>query len=127
MKKILFAWGIFLSSYSQAQTIDVSQLNEVDKQKHRLAYCSALERWNQWELDFLFDAGPIFDIMTLLDDSGFVKRVGDPFMNKAENDTKAKLILGEIKLNQIVFNNCINDLKKILKKEYVPNFSYMEK
>lgn len=124
MKKILLVVGIFLSSNSQAQTIDVSQLNEVDKQKHRLAFCSRLALWNENKLNRQFEADLIFDILDLLRDNGFHKW-SDPVYDKAANDTKASLILGEIKPVQLDFDECIADLKNILEQNYVPNFSYM--
>jgi len=125
MKKILFVLVMLLSSNSHAQTIDVSQLNKIDQQIHRVVYCYEIERWNQWELNSRFETGPIHEITTLLENNGFIKR-RNPVRRKAQDDTKAKLILREIKLTQEVFNSCIKDLKKILKKEYVPNFSYMD-
>ena len=126
MKKSILILGILLSSNSQAQTIDVSQLNEIDRQIHRVAYCRQLVSWNIDRLNFKFDHDLIMDMTELLRESGLFGYKNTVF-KKTQNDTRAKLILGEIKLSQRDFSECTGDLKKILKKEYVPNFSYMEK
>lgn len=126
MKKILLVVGIFLSGNSQAQTIDVSQLNEIDKQIHRVGYCRELVSWNIDELNFKYDNELITDMTNLLIESGLFGHKNTVY-KKTKNDTKAKLILGEIKLSQGDFSKCTRDLKEILKNEYVPNFSYIEK
>lgn len=126
MKNILLALGIFLSSNSHAQTIDVSQLDTVDKQKHRLAFCGRLALWNENELNRQFEADLIFDILDLLRSNGFHKW-SDPVYEKANDDTKASLILGKIKPVQFDYDACVEDLKRILEQNYVPNFSYMKK
>ena len=125
MKKLFIVLGILVANSAQAQTVDVSTLSEIDQQKHRVGYCYGITSWNINELDFEYEDYKILDIYNLMRSNKFIS-VSDNH-SKAKEDVKAMLIVGDLELNQTMFDECNEDMKAILKKTYVPNFSYMQK
>ena len=71
----------------------------------------------------------IHDIHSLLNGNGFMDRdqSGNRVKDRAKNDLKTQFIIGEITFTQSDADSCDQDMRKILAKEYIPNFSYMDK
>lgn len=123
MKKFLLALGFFSATSASAQSTDVSTLSEYDQQMHRAGFCWQLASWNINSLNFQFDIARIYDVHNLLVSNGFILYTG--VFTKSASDLEAKLILDELELTQTMFDECNQDMKAMLKQEYVPNFSYM--
>jgi hypothetical protein len=125
-KSCLFALLFsFIGTAGNSQTIDMSTLSDYEKQVHRISWCNTV--WMRYPFDF--DNKDVYNIIKLLGVQDFTSpnRDVNNIMHKAASDTQAKLILNEITVSQETFNECNEDLKAILKDEYIPNFSYMEK
>lgn len=123
MKKLFLALAFFTATSASAQSTDVSTLSEYDQQMHRAGFCWQLASWNINETNFQFDNARIYDVHNLLVSNGFILYTG--VFTKSAADLEAKLILDELELTQTMFDECNQDMKAMLKQEYVPNFSYM--
>ena len=123
MKKLLLALGFFSATSASAQSTDVSTLSEYDQQMHRAGFCWQLASWNISSLNFQFDNARIYEVHNLLVSNGFILYTG--VFTKSAADLETKLILDELELTQTMFDECNQDMKAMLKQEYVPNFSYM--
>jgi hypothetical protein len=128
MKKFCLFALLFscIGTVGTSQTIDVSTLSDYEKQHHRIGFCIEIGYKDGGN-----DTLEIFSIVNLMSDNGFRKpgkgKAGYQVERKSANDTKTKLILEEIVTTQQMLDECNEDLKAILKDEYIPNFSYMEK
>ena len=112
-----------------SQTIDVSTLSDYEKKIHRIGYCEQLDTFAlNGDIQGL-KRKKVYDIYNLLSANNFME--GDErdgqILYKIQNDLKKRMILEEISFTQTDVDMCENDLKAILKDEYIPNFSYMEK
>ena len=132
---LLFSWmGTCLTSVPMgtagfSQTIDVSTLSDYEKKMHRIGYCNQLDTFAlDGEVQGL-NRRKVYAIWKLLNENGFRKKdkISREIERKIKNDLKTKMILEEISFTQTDVDMCENDLKAILKDEYIPNFSYMEK
>jgi len=121
----LFAVFLLVTTTSaMSQTVDVSTLNDYELKHHRIGFCIEIGHKSG-----VNDTLEIFSIVNLMFDNGFRdgEKAGYEIERKSANDTKTKLILNEIVTTQEMLNECNKDLKAILKDEYIPNFSYMDK
>jgi hypothetical protein len=112
-----------------SQSIDVSTLSEYEKKIHRIGYCEQLDTFAlDGDIQGL-DPKKVYAIYNLLIANKFLDRDtrDRKIFRKIQNDMKKQMILEEISFTQTDVDMCENDLKAILKDEYIPNFSYMEK
>ena len=94
---------------------------------HRIGYCEQLDT-------FALDGDiqglkrkKVFAVYSLLSSNNFMEGDKNRIFYKIQNDLKKQMILEEISFTQTDVDMCENDLKAILKDEYIPNFSYMDK
>ena len=123
--------GLLLCSPSFSQTVDISSLTETEQSVHRASHCYALQTSlnftypNDWAVTVV----RIAEIKQLLEENGFLKRQlfvdTNDVGQKAANDVKAALILGDLEVTLEMLTDCAVDMVSILKNEYIPNFSYM--
>ena len=127
-KSLLFVFLLtFAGSPGMSQSVDISTLSDYEKQMHRSGWC-----YQFWSFE-LYDEIPdlnmkrISDILDLLQKNGFRNNDKNRVWVRAKDDLRTQFILGEITFTQSDADSCDEDLRKILAKEYIPNFSYMEK
>ena len=123
---LLFSW---MGTAGVSQTIDISTLSDYEKQMHRIGWC-----YQFWDFELDDDIPDlnmkkIHDIHSLLDGNGFMDRdqSGNRIEWRTRDDLKTQFIIGEITFTQSDADSCDQDMRKILAKEYIPNFSYMDK
>ena len=127
-KSLLFVFLLtFAVSPGMSQSVDISTLSDYEKQMHRIGYCEQLDTFIMESEVQGLNRRKVYAIWTLLDENGFRKKDSRKIERKIKNDLKKQMILGEISFTQTDVDMCENDLKAILKDEYIPNFSYMEK
>lgn len=120
-------FAISAATSATSESIDVSTLSEYEKQVHRIAYCEQLDTFiMDKDLPNLKRESDIFEIYSLLSSNNFFEKDARRIRFKISNDLKTKMILEEFSSSQSDVNSCLNDLKSILKKEYVSNFLYMD-
>lgn len=118
-----------LPTFVLAQTVDITTLSADDQARHRVGFCTELasqalhanihEEGVDYEL--VVDSLEVVELL-----SSYIAE-NRQFHTAAKNDLKAKIILGEFEVTQEALNSCNEDLIEILRKNYQPNFSYMEK
>lgn len=110
-----------------SQTVDVSKLSDYEKQMHRIGYCKQLDTFAlKGDIQGL-KRKKVFAVCSLLRTNNFMEGDKNRIFYKIQNDLKKQMILEEISFTQTDVDMCENDLKAILKDEYIPNFSYMDK
>ena len=125
---ILFSW---LGTAGISQTVDITTLSNYEKKVHRVGWCIQSLNLTSFdnELDPFFmelfeNTGEIHD---LLKRNGFFKRDENNIHQKAQDDMQTKFLVGDVEYTNQYVDDCNADMLAILKEEYIPNFSYMEK
>lgn len=121
MRNIIFIVGVISASFAQAKTIDVSELSDYEKMVHRISWCYWFVRGQSIRDDRI-----IHKVYHLLYDNDFFEedRNGQNVRGKAKNDIQAERLFGRI-MTREEWLQCEKDSKAILKKEYIPNFTYL--
>ena len=131
-----------LASTGWSETIDVTTLNDYEKQVHRAVWCRMFEdfRYDNWvsgkktfeNFDFESDRTKHYEtnnFYELLKGNNFFHKDWNDrqIKQKLEADMEKQLIFGEISFSLSDIDDCHADMKALLKKEYIHNFSYLEK
>lgn len=124
MRFISFCVSVFLATNVTSKTIDVATLSEYEQEVHRLGFCWAI--LNEVVFKDPWDTKDIAKIGGLLMDNGFREKDTNKIWAKSEADTQTKLVLDELIVVQEMLDKCNEDMKAILAKRYVPNFTYMQ-
>jgi hypothetical protein len=109
-----------------SQSIDVSTLSEYEKKMHRWGWCVSAAM----EIPYgSLDQKSIVKISNLMSERNYDSRELDPnrVYRKARTDVEAEILIGELNITQKDLDNCDQDLLAILKGEYIPYFTYMDR
>lgn len=128
MKKLLLGLCVsaFLAAPVSAQQLDVSELTDYEKSLHRWAWCVVVAITSFMEHDDFGEDFKILDISSLLDSNNFRANDSRRIYNRAEDDIRAALLLGQITITKAEVKKCESDMLAILRNEYVPNFTYLK-
>lgn len=101
-----------------AQSVDVTTLSADDQARHRIGYCGVFGS----EALFDFEISDLLSLQVLL---GEFYWENENLAKGVRSDTEAAFLLGEKSVTQEELDVCTEDLRDILRKQYVPNYSYM--
>jgi hypothetical protein len=118
-----------IGTVGNSQTVDISTLSDYEKQVHRIAWCDQFYRFELYNEIPDLNMKKIREIRLLLERNGFMDRdySRKKVYGRTIDDLKTQFIIGEITFTQSDADSCDQDMRKILAKEYIPNFSYMDK